>query len=104
MLHMGSGTRCIIVAYEAVLVLLRMYTDAKDAASYILPPDLNLKYDHVLDAKETCNTSVLRRNGFVYSHGQALMQTERLDWLHYEDSINCFLTVDVGKGNVVDLV
>jgi len=103
MLHIIATTRCIIAfcVYEATFLLLRAHAGTQDAAStrYIFPSDINLKYDHVLDAEGTCNTSVMRRNGAVYSHAQALLKTERLERLHYYDRTDCSLTVDVGKGN-----
>ena len=103
MLHFIATTRYIIAfcVYDAMFLLLRAHAGTPDAAStrYIFPSDINLKYDHVLDAQGTCNTSVIRRNGAVYSHAQALLRTERFERLHYYDRTDCSLTVNVGTGN-----
>ena len=105
--HIVSTIRNVVVlyVYKTLVLLLRTQAVAHDpskSSDIVLPPDLNLKLNHVLDDVETCNASVIRRNGVVYSHAQALLQTKSFEELYYYDNTDCFLTVDVGPGN--DLV
>ena len=89
----GSGI-CIVFC---VLSLEAGGGDANVEVSQF-PPDMNVRINHIMNSDWVCNTTVPRRNGFIYSHDQALLQNEKGSNLNYPDNIDCRLLVTVGQG------